>query len=97
MKHMPEHLWRSVEKGGRERFVWKHRVLPFGVPMTLLMIIWGLLQIHVGWKDLLQGKGVGFIYLATLIGLGIAYGAARLEWEDHKKKYDSAKPSVDKD
>lgn len=33
----------------------------------------------VGWKDLLHGKGLGYVYLTALTGVAIAYGVAALE------------------
>jgi hypothetical protein len=92
MDHLPEHVWRSLEKQGREHFIWKERVLSLGVPGTLLMIIWGLLYMGIGWKDLLHGKGLGYVFLTSLTGVAITYKVAALEWDDHKKKYDGKTP-----
>lgn len=92
MDHLPEHVWRSLEKKGRGHFIWRERVLPLGVPGILLMVIWGLLYMGIGWKDLLHGKGLGYVYLTALTGVAITYGVAALEWADHKKKYDGKKP-----
>jgi hypothetical protein len=91
MKYMPEHVWRSVEKQGRNRFIWKHRVLPFGIPITLLLIALEFLELAAGWRDLLYGRWSAVVYLTLLLGVAITYVIAMVEWDDHKRKYDSPK------
>ena len=78
--------------GMRRNFIWRERILPLGVPGTFLMILWGLYYMGIGWRDLLHGKGLGYVYLTALAGVAITYGVAALEWSDHKKRYNGDKP-----
>ena len=92
MDPLPEHVWRSHRKQGRKHFIWRERVLPLGLPGTLIMIIWGLRYMGIGWRDVLHGKGRGYLYLTVLTGIAVTYGLAALEWADHEKKYNGKKP-----
>ena len=90
MKFMPEHVWRTVEKEGRDRFIWKRRVLPFGIPITLLMIAWEFLELQTDWRDLLYGRRAAVVYLTAFLGIAVTYVIAMVEWDEHKSKYDKS-------
>lgn len=73
MKYMPEHVWRSVEKEGRQSFIWKHRLLPFGIPGIVVLVVWAFWELQLGWSGLLHAKGLAVIYLTSLAVIGIGY------------------------
>jgi hypothetical protein len=62
---------------GRDAFVWKARVLPFGIPLAAAA---GL----VSWRQRRSTRGT----LAAIFGLGVAsYLEARVEWSMRRRAY----------
>ena len=86
-QHYLEAEWPELRKLGRESFIWRQRVLPFGLPIALGLIVWVYSELGYRVPDLLRFHGAAVAYLILTIGLGLAYASARLEWNEREAKY----------
>ena len=43
--------WAEARKLGRERFAWRHRALPIGVPMGLCLLLWAYWELGYSVRD----------------------------------------------
>lgn len=84
--------WPQIRKGGRSRFVWRHRVLPFGVPGGFFAILWILRRDGVSMSELLTGRALWLAYFAMAVMIVTAYVFARIEWSEREDKHLKRRP-----
>jgi hypothetical protein len=79
--------WPAVRKRGREHFVWRHRVLPIGLPTAAIVAAWAFWELGFSARDLMRIEGIALAYISLIFGAGIFYFFARLEWNERERKY----------
>lgn len=84
--------WPRIRKLGRSRFVWRHRVLPFGIPIGLFAVLWILQKDGVSSSDLLTARALALAYFAIAVVTVTAYVFARIEWSEREERFLKRKP-----
>jgi hypothetical protein len=85
--------WPELRKSGREHFVWRHRILPYGVPMGLAAVAWWFDRFGLGARDILTRQGISLTYSVMGVDLLVTYVLARIEWVQREEKFaDKGRP-----
>lgn len=79
--------WPEVRKRGRDHFIWRQRVLPIGLPTAVIVATWAFSEVGFSWRDLLKPHGLGLAYIGMVLGAGIFYLFARVEWDERERRY----------
>jgi hypothetical protein len=82
-----EQEWPVIRAEGRGRFVWRHRVLPFGIPIGCFGIVWFFYLDGLGPAALLTREGASLAYYVMGVTVVVIYIYARIEWAERERHY----------
>ena len=80
--------WVELRKKGRQHFVWRYRVLPFGVPMGAVSVLWAFDLLGLGARDIFTRQGLALTYYCMGVYLVVTYILAQIEWVQREEKFD---------
>jgi hypothetical protein len=79
--------WPEVRRRGRSRFIWRERVLLFGLPIGVFDTWWSFHTLGWGLAELITLRGVSLAYFVLAVSAGAAALYARAEWDDRERRY----------
>jgi bacteriorhodopsin len=82
-----EHEWLAIRTRGRHRFVWKQRVLPYGIPISLFGVMWFFYLSGLGPGAIVTREGASLAYYVIGITAVVIYVYARVEWAERERRY----------
>lgn len=82
-----EQEWPEIRAAGRDNFVWKHRVLPFGIPIACFGVIWFYYLSGFGPSAIITRQGASLAYYTVGVTVIVVYVYARVECADRERRY----------
>jgi hypothetical protein len=82
--------WEEYKRRGRQRYIWRAHVLPFGLPIGMLIAIQRYVELGISWRDLPSLKGVAIAYVSITLSMLISAGWGLLAWH-HRSETDKEK------
>ena len=79
--------WERVRRRGRESYIWRQHVLPFGLPFGLWMTYERFEKLGWEWDALRSRPGAATAYVAVIGSMLFAYGWGFLAWRRRVKRY----------
>jgi hypothetical protein len=87
LRHLMREDWRHLRRHGRDRFVWRERVLKCGLPFGVSFTAWKMYTAGYTWADVASVRGLALTYYLVALSVVLTYVEGRLEWRRRERDF----------